>query len=431
MQNRPEKTEKNTAKSKKSKANRGKQLMILLFVIFVCVMMVIVIQSVNDGIGLPVSAVGEIVATPTQPTQPTQPTEPTQMTTQPTEPTTEPEPETTEKEPLTAQELAQQYLQSMTLEEKVWQLFVVRPEAAQANGAVGGVYYAAEDLTDAQALTQSLNSLSENAKIAPMLGVCEEGGSVAPLSALGVTNQFSSMSTYGAAGDVDAVYTFGTAMGQQLSATGFDFNLAPVADTINWYPDDIGDRSFSTDVELTSQMVAQAVKGMQDNGTIACLKHFPNLGSSAPDGDNDVSWRPYSSFVQSDFKPFSAGIEAGVEMILVSNMRVPDMTTPDAPNNSYNMPCCMSKNVVTNILRGELGFEGVILSDDQRKQNDPQAAVRLVSAGCDIVFLPADAQAAFDAIMAAIADGTLTEERINESVSRILILKCNYGILFE
>lgn len=429
MQNRPERNEKKNAKSKITKARRGKQIIMILFAIFICVMIIIVQKSVTDGIGLPVSAVGEIVVKPTEPTP-----EPTETTTEPTEPSTEPTeptPETTEKEPLTAQELAQQYLQSMTLEEKVWQMLIVRPNAAQTNSAVGGVYYAAEDLTDAQALTQSLDALSENAKVTPMLGVCEEGGSVAPLSALGVTNQFSSMSTYGAAGDVEAVYTFGATMGQQLAAAGFDFNLAPVADTINWYPDDIGERSFSTDVELTSQMVAQAVKGMQDNGTIACLKHFPNLGSSAPDGDNDVSWRPYSSFVQSDFKPFSAGIEAGVEMILVSNMRVPDMTTPDAPNNSYNLPCCMSKNVVTNILRGELGFEGVILSDNQQKQTDPQTAVQIVQAGCDIVFLPADAQASFDAIMAAIADGTLTEERINESVSRILLLKCNYGILVE
>ncbi|MBE6928191.1 MAG: glycoside hydrolase family 3 protein [Ruminococcaceae bacterium] len=418
----PEK-EKQASRKKRSKTTPLQKIAVVLFTLVVCVVTYIVYKAMNSGMGLPVNNFGTIISEKTTATQPTQtqlvdPTQPPQ-TTQPTETTRN----------FSDEEIAMLYMNDMTLEEKIWQLMLVRPAAANSPDGVqrpvGGVYYAPEDLTDGAQLPEQLEQMRTSYEIPVLLGVSEEGGSVAPLSALGLTDPLEPMATYGEAGDEQAVYDFSLKLGQKLSELGFHFNLAPVADTVNWYPEDVGDRSFSTDVDVAAKMVSQSVKAMGEGGTIACLKHFPNLGSSATDGTNDISWRPYANFRETDFVPFRAGIEAGAQMVLVSNMMAPDMT------NGVYMPCCMSENIVNNILRSELGFKGVVISDDQSGRTDAEAFVSIIRAGCDMILMPADAQAAFDAIIAAVRDGSLSEERINESVYRILLMKCGANIIVE
>ncbi|MBE6984490.1 MAG: glycoside hydrolase family 3 protein [Ruminococcaceae bacterium] len=431
MEHAPENTTKKSAK-RRAPFGWGKKLVTLIFTAFVLVIAYLVYQAMTKGVGIPVSSTGIIemdqnaITAPTT-AQPTESAEPTEST----EPSTSIEPSETETEPpqLSPEQLARQYLDEMSLEDQIWQMFCISPSQMRYEDGTlcpaGGVYFGAEDLTDADRLSQDILSFNEEAATPVMIGVMEEGGSVAPLASLGVTDSFDSAATYGEIGNTQALYEFGNLLGSQLSDVGFHFNLAPVADTINWYPDDLNDRTYSIDVDTASQMVSQAVKGMQDAGTIACLKHFPNLGSSAPDGDNDVSWRPYTSFVETDFLPFSAGIEAGAQMVLVSNMMVPDMC------GGALMPSCMSENIVTNILRGELGFNGVVISDEQSRQTDAQSAVNIIEAGCDIILLPNDPAASVAAVIEAVNNGTLSEERITESVYRILLMKCENGIIIE
>lgn len=447
MENRPEKPTP-TRKRKHSGTNIYHRLLTLLFSVFVLVIAYVVYKAVNQGIGLPVSSVGQPAPNDqiyvqehdrlSQPSeeQSTQPS--TTERTEPTEPSvTEP---TEPDEPIEPQELAQSYLADMSLEDKIWQMMIVSSDRLLAvDGSqypVGGVYYAPENLTDAQALADDMFAVQATAKTPVMFGVMHEGGSRSPLTDLDLAEIVGTMRSYGDTGDTDEMYTISLHMGEQIRAAGFHFNLAPVADTYTglngWIPAavyDMENRTFGTLEDISSgllqSMVSQSVKGMQAGGTITCLKHFPNLGSSGPTDEGDTSWRGQQTFEAEDFKPFEAGIEAGAQMVMVSNMNAPYLT------NGFNIPCCRAKEVVTDILRNRLGFEGVILTDDQSTQTNAANIVATVQAGCDMIYLPADAQAAVNAIMEAVQNGTLSETQIDESVYRILLMKCENGIITE
>lgn len=419
METRPERSKTRSSNKKgKSAAKIFRKILMCFFIVIICGITYIVYDAVTNGLGLPRSTVGITL------------TQPTQMNS--TVPTTEPsETEPTETEPvsLEPEELAKKYFDSMSLEQKVWQMVFATPQdLAKDNGGyypAGGVFFPEDTLVSTDTLSSEMRKVNSAIKTPVMFGVSEEGGSVAPLGALGLTDITEPMASYGLDGDVQSVYQLGQRMARQILQAGFHFNLAPVADTVNWYPRNVGDRSFSSDVNVAAKMVKVMVMGMQEKSLISCMKHFPNLGSTGQSNDDDISWRLYNDFVDSDFIPFTAGIEAGAEMIMVSNMMAPDLT-----GGTY-LACCFSENVVTNILRNELGFKGVVLTDDQRGQTDTQLLVQAVQAGCDVVLMPADPQATVAAIMDAIENGTLTEERINESVWRILLLKCEYGVITQ
>ena len=172
------------------------------------------------------------------------------------------------------------------------------------------------------------------------------------------------------------------------------------------------------------------VKGMQEGGLISCLKHFPGHGSTSADAHYgmSVSDRTLEELRAEEFLPFIQGMEAGAELVMVSHMSLPNVT-------GDNTPCDLSYTIVTELLRQELGFEGLIFSDSHEMAaitsyySCGEAAALAVQAGCDVVLMPMDKQEAFNGLLAAVADGRLTMERIDESVLRILTLKCKYGII--
>ncbi len=442
------------------------RLLMLLFAAIIIGVALIVYTALKEGIGNPVSSTGKYESVQsTVTTEPSEPdTEPSELETQPSEPDTEPsepdtepsettpedtepsesatedtepsepdtEPTTELEELLTPQELAQLYLENMSLEEKVWQMmFVTTAQTESSYGEkypVGGLYFQAEDMTEVQKLGDDLFALQATSKTPLLIGLTHEGGSVAPLSSLGLVDPTESMRTYGDAGDADALYQVGLTMGQQIAGAGFHFNLAPIADT--YIPGlneaEMQERTFGTDAAaesgVLSNMVARMVQGLHDGGTIACLKYFPNFGTA---DKQTYYWRDIEKFRNIDGLAFAAGIDAGAPMVLVSNTCAPSLT------NGQYIPCCRAKEVVTDLLRTELGFNGLILTDDQRKETNVGNYVSMIAAGCDVIYLPSDAKAAVDAIMAAVENGTLTEDRINESVYRILLLKCESGIITE
>ena len=177
-------------------------------------------------------------------------------------------------------------------------------------------------------------------------------------------------------------------------------------------------------------MVAAMVRGLQESGTISCLKHFPGHGSTEADTHEGLSVtnRTPDELRETEFLPFAAGIKAGAEMVMISHMSAPEIT-------GDNTPCDLSVAVVTDLLRGELGFTGVIVTDSHEMgaitqyYGTGEAAVMAIRAGCDIVLMPYDLDEAYEAVAEAVENGTLTEERINESVLRILTLKYRYGII--
>ena len=366
-------------------------------------------------------------------------------------PDTEPVPEQPDPSEDAAEKLASDTLASMTLEEKLWQLFFVTPESltgypkvTEAGPAteeaiglkpVGGLIYFAQNLEEHDQVVQMLTGVQGFSRIPLFLGVDEEGGTVSRVGsneALGGTN-VGRMQSYGEAGDPASLYNAMNTVAKMLTGLGFNLDFAPVADVSGGRTDNvIGSRSFGTDPELCASMVSVALSGLQDNGIVSCLKHFPGYGSAVTDdhyGTSTLS-KTLEELESCDFLPFASGIESGAAFVMVSHLSVPEVTGDETPGD-------LSSKIVSELLRNKLGFQNVIITDAQNMgaitdhYTSAEAAVQALSAGVDMVLMPDDLQAAYDGVLAAVQNGTLTEARINESVLRILTVKAHFGILTE
>lgn len=437
-------------KTKKKKQHRGDEVMqkvlAVLLGLMVILMAVLVVYALKLGVNVPSMSNGTIISTePAQTAQPSTTQEP-ETTAQPstTEPSTEPEPE-----PNPNMEKAQALLDTLTLEEKIGQLIFATPDSltgvtgadiaggmtqqALENYPVGGIVYFGQNIRAANQITDMVSKTQEYSAIPLFIGVDEEGGRVSRLSGVGITDDLDPMAVYGEAGDAEEVKELGLTLGAQLSGAGFNLDFAPVADVItNPNNTEIGDRSFSEDPEVAARMVAAMTEGLQESGVSACLKHFPGHGSTESDSHTgmSVSHRTLEELRETEFIPFEAGIEAGVGMIMISHMSLPEIV-------GDNTPCDLSYAIVTELLREELGYDGVVITDSHEmgaitgEYGCAEAAVMAIQAGCDIVLMPLSVSQAYNALLEAVENGELTEERINESVLRILTLKYELGIIEE
>jgi beta-N-acetylhexosaminidase len=341
-------------------------------------------------------------------------------------------------------------LQSMTLEEKICQMLFVTPEAltgytrvtqsgettksALEEWPVGGIIYFSTNLVSVDQTTEMLANIQSFSKELTgrglFLGVDEEGGSVARVADSLGTTSFDDMSVYGAAGDTEAVYNIGATQASELTALGFNVNFSPVADVLtNEENTVVQDRSFGSDPDLVSSMVTQVVKGLTDGGMLCAPKHFPGHGSTGGDTHNGYasSDRTLTDLENCDLRPFEAAIEAGAPMIMVGHMT---MTEIDPDN-----PASLSSTIVTGILRDQLGYDGIIITDALNmsaitdKYSNAEAAVKAVSAGCDMLLCVSNVSSVVSALTQAVENGTISESSIDESVTRILIAKYRYGII--
>ena len=370
----------------------------------------------------------------------------------PSEPTEQPE---TQPEAQPEVSAAERVLARMTLEQKVAQLFIVTPEqltgAAQATIAgpmtrdalaripVGGLCYFAQNivgdwqLRDLLAGTREL-ARSVGAGVAPFLTVDEEGGPlVARVANSGCFNvrTFPNMSEIGASGDAARAAEVGSVIGSYLHDIGFNVDFAPDADVLtNPANTVIGPRSFGSDPDLVAAMVAAEVQAMLKTGTLPCLKHFPGHGDTAGDSHTGAVYAPRSraDIEAVELKPFVAGIDAGCPLVMVGHIETPNFAAD-------GLPASLSTVMMTDVLRGQLGFTGAIVSDSfamgaiTQNYAPADAAVRYFQAGGDILLMPANLQASYDGVLAAVRDGRLTEERIDESVLRVLAAKEAAGLL--
>ena len=350
-----------------------------------------------------------------------------------------------------ASKLVEQTLDTMTLDEKLWQMFFVTPEAitgvetatlaGDATKAaleampVGGLVYFAKNLENrAQTATLLANSQSYS-KIPLFLGVDEEGGTVSRLktSGLDIDTGVGAMQSVGESSDPAAAYAAGQEIAGNLHALGFNLDFAPVADVSAGKGAAIGSRSFGTDPELCASMAGIVSNALTDGGVIPCLKHFPGYGSAMADDHEGavVIDKTLEGLESCDLIPYRR-ILAGqdVPFIMVTHLRYPAVT-------GDNTPADLSGAIVTDLLRNKLGYQNVIITDSHQMASitdaytPAEAAVAAVQAGCDMVLMPEDLQEAFDGLKAAVEDGTLTEARIDESVHRILTVKANYNLLTE
>lgn len=339
------------------------------------------------------------------------------------------------------QEQAMQLTSAMTLEQKLYQMLFVRPEAltgveqvTQAGDAtktaleqmpVGGILYTKNNLTGNGQAENMIRTTQEyaagaGAQIPLFVGIEEEGGLVTNADALSTTS-YDTM--YSLNGNTAKATEIGQTYAKQLGALGFNVNFAPVADVLNSADNTMtGGQSFGTDASVVSEMVASEVRGMQQNNMMAVLKHFPGYGSVNSGNETD---RTLEEMLASDIKPFEAGIAQNAAFVLVSNM---------TDTNLDSVPCCLSSKVMTDLLREQLGYTGIIMTDELdagglSEYAAGNAVVAAVQAGADVVLCPESVSEAYNALNAAIEEGELSESRIDESVQRILTAKLTYGVI--
>ena len=327
-------------------------------------------------------------------------------------------------------------LEEMTLEQKVGQMFNIRIE--NLTGSTAAAKYPADDLKAAfekrpcggftlyaanieiPIQTTQLNAFLHGLGAYPLLCIDEEGGTVARIgrnNAFGVPT-FTSMGDVGASGNPKDAYNAGTIIGGYLYDYSFDVDLAPVAD-VNSNPDNpvIGKRAFSSDPQMAADMSSQFLLGLQGKKVEGCLKHFPGHGDTQTDSHYGFAetLKTWDEMLECEMIPFKEGIET-------AHISAPNVT-------GSSVPSTLSSVILTDKLRGELGFEGIIITDAMgmgaitQAYSDGDAAIKAIQAGADIILCPADYTDTFDTIVHAVQNGTIPESRINESVARILALK--------
>lgn len=337
---------------------------------------------------------------------------------------------------------AQTLLDGMTTQEKICQLLIVHPEALTGGGTVtgmtdelaaalraypvGGLLLSAGNMTSGEQLAALTAALSNGCKTAPLISVDEEGGRVARLMNTVGTTKLGSMYSYRAQGTQGA-HDNAQTIARDIAAYGFNTDFAPVADVwTNKRSNAIGDRAYSDDYDEAAELVAAAVKGFHDGGVICCLKHFPGHGSTETDSHNGAATvdKTLPQLRQEDLKPFVSGIAAGADMVMVGHLTVPTMD---------DVPASVSRKIVTNLLRYDLGFRGVIVTDGLQMQalaqyTDGEKAVLALAAGNDMLLEISDVPGTVAAIEKALDDGTLSRAALDQSVLRILQLKLAHGI---
>ena len=344
-------------------------------------------------------------------------------------------------------------LQKMTLREKVGQLFYIRLESldpsiewttyddlasikvlevtenmkhVNENYPVGGIILYAWNIEDEAQLARiipQVRALNGH----PLLCIDEEGGRVSRIANNPNFNvkKYESMAAIGATGDPHNAYECGNTIGTYLKHYGFDIDFAPVAD-VNTNPENvvIGPRAFSDDPAVAAPMVVNYLQGLKDAGITGCIKHFPGHGDTKADTHYGYAstQKTWEEMLDCEMVTFKAGIKWGCQLIMTAHIGAPKVTGSDVPST-------MSPIILQDKLRGELGYQNIIITDAMemgaitQQYTSAEAAVGSLKAGVDIVLGPRYFTEAFDAVMAAVNNGTLTEERINQSVRRILKLK--------
>lgn len=355
-----------------------------------------------------------------------------------------PETEPAASEADAAAEKAEALLADMTLEEKIYQLFIVAPEqltgisqvtaAGDATKAklqqypVGGLVYFSGNLVSADQTKTMLSNVqrfsNEIEGVDLFLCVDEEGGRVARVAKNGAF-QVENMPSMASVSGEEEAFRCGDTIGAYLRELGFNVDFAPDADVLtNSANTVIGDRSFGSDPETVTKYAIAYSDGLHANGMMSTFKHFPGHGATEADTHEGYAYtgKSYEELMEAELKPFQAAGANGVDMVMVAHISVPAVTGDDTPSS-------LSERMITGILRGELGYDGLIVTDAlnmgaiAQHYGSSAAAVKAVEAGVDLLLMPGDLQAAYSGIYNAVQNGEISEERIDESVRRILTVK--------
>lgn len=338
-------------------------------------------------------------------------------------------------------------LADMTLEEKAAQMFMITPEALTGTGQVleagdmtreaidkypvGGLIYFTQNLQDPEQVRSMTGNVQKFARertgLPMLLSVDEEGGTITRFGGNLSFDYDSSadMAGIGASGDPQQAYALGEKIGKFLGSLGFNMDNAPDADVLtNLENTVVKDRSFGSDCDTVSEMALAELEGPEDQGVKGLLKHFPGHGATTADTHEGYAYTDATleEMKSNELVPFADGIEAGVDIIMVGHISCPQVTGNEEPAS-------LSEKMITGVLREEMGFDGVVITDAMNmgaiaeNYSPAEASVKAVLAGADMILMPEDFQQAYTGVLNAVKSGKITQERIDASVTRIIGLK--------
>lgn len=346
------------------------------------------------------------------------------------------------------EEQIEQYLEKMTLEEKVAQMFIVLPESlvegvnpvvaageATKNALdqipVGGVVYMDSNLESTQQVQTMLANVQsysmERIGLPAFLCVDEEGGTVARISGSGKFQvpAIENMSVIGQANDTERAREAGATIGAALAELGFNVDFAPVADVLT-NPENqvVKERSFGTDSQVVSDMCQAVTEGLAKSGIYATYKHFPGHGMTSADTHAGYAYsdKTLEEVEARELVPFQKGIDAGISFVMVGHISMPQIT-------GDQVPASLSAYMITKVLREKMGYDGLVITDAMnmgaivQQYSSAEAAVKTIQAGTDLILMPADFQSAYEGVIQAVQNGSISEERIDQSLTRILSVK--------
>lgn len=367
----------------------------------------------------------------------------------PTQPATE---APTQPEPTAPPDYVTSLMQEMTLRQKVGQLFIVHPDSldpppnpdekcavgctpammeALQQYPVGGIIMFGENIESPDQIRKFNTDLQACAEIPLFLCIDEEGGLVARLANHKAFDlpKYRSAASVGKSGDPSKALEMGRTIGGYLKEYGFNVDFAPVAD-VNTNPKNtiIGSRAFSSKPETAAQMAAAMAEGLREEGIIPTFKHFPGHGDTAEDSHDAlaVSRKTAEELAGCEWIPFESATEN--DMIMMGHIALPGIL-PD------RTPATMAPEIVTDVLKNQLGFQGLVITDSLEmgaitaQYTSDEAALYALKAGCDIILMPANLETAFEAVVEACETGELSKDHLDATVERILRFKERHGIL--
>lgn len=347
---------------------------------------------------------------------------------------------TEEEKAMILDEAIASYISDMTIEQKVAGLFFITPEqltgqknitigdstlnTALAEYPVGGLLLTQDNMESSDQLKELIFNLKSVTGNELFIGVEETGSADSPFVVSGLKESvITGQGEIGQSGENSSAYTYGIAVGNLLNEYGFNTVIGPLADIAlkdNGYT---SADSFGDDPTQVKDMVRNAVRGVEDQNINTCVKFFPGYGdiTGNPTGSRPTSSRTKEDIVEKEYPIYEDAIDGGADFVMVSQIAYSSIT--------HDVPACLSSAVVTDMLRGELEYDGIVITDYMNTRSlvmhykHADMAVMAIQAGGDMLFCSGDFKKAYNGILSAIEKGDITEERIDESLYRIYRVK--------
>lgn len=322
-------------------------------------------------------------------------------------------------------------LRTMTIEEKIAQMMIIQYPSETMDDTLmhyirdvkpGGFLLTSENLGTYEQTKELVEALQSNSEIPMFISVDQEGGVVQRFSELSgsVPTEIPSMLSVGRTGETQLAYDIGKVIAEELRTVGINLDFAPVMDILPQNGESfIGTRSFGSDAAMVSAMAMAFAKGLEEHGVLSVYKHFPGHGDTTTDSHRNlpVMDKTKEELLENELIPFQKAIEGGADMIMVGHIALPKVVGDDTPAS-------LSGTIITDLLKTELGYEGLVITDAlsmralTNQYSHEEICIKAVEAGVDLLLLPNDCERAVELIKE-----TFSEERIDQSVAKILRLK--------